>query len=185
MDEGYPRNVAEQSEDMMRHWRELMTTDPKQTKPFQRPGGFKGTAIKPIWNIMRLTEHFGPMGIGWGTKEPKFNVIDTGAGGEILVYCILECWYKDRETGETGIIFGVGGDRAASKRSGAMFADDEAYKKCYTDALANAFLRLGVSADVHMGLFEDSKYLMSVREHYDNTRAIQQQIGQEAKDAAQ
>jgi hypothetical protein len=155
----------------MRHWSELMHTDPKQTKPFQRPGGFKGTAIKPLWNIMRLTEHFGPMGIGWGTKEPKFNVIDTGAGGEILVYCVLECWYKDAD-GTVGTLWGVGGDRAASKRSGAMFADDEAYKKCYTDALANAFLRLGVSADVHMGLFEDSKYLMQVREHYDNTRAI-------------
>src|SRR5215467_2559642 len=180
-------------EDNLRHWRELATTDPQHTKPFQRPGGFKGTAIKPIWNIMRLTEHFGPMGIGWGTKEPKFNVIDTGPGGEMLVYCVLECWYKDSETGDIGTLFGVGGDRAASKRSGAMFADDEAYKKAYTDALANAFLRLGVSADVHMGLFEDIKYLSQVREHYDNTRAIQQQITQspssiepikEVKDAA-
>ena len=164
--------------DNLRHWRELATTDPKQTRPFQRPGGFKGTAIKPLWNVMRLTEHFGPMGIGWGTREPKYNIVDTGAGGEILVYCILECWFKDGTSGEVGTLWGVGGDKVASKRAGAMFADDEAYKKAYTDAIANAFLRIGTSADVHMGLFEDSKYLMQVREHYDNSRAIQQQIQQ-------
>jgi len=170
------------SDENMRHWRELCTTDPKHTKPFQRPGGFKGTAIKPIWNIMRLTEHFGPMGIGWGTHEPKFSIIDTGNGGEIMVYCTMECWYKDKDTDEVGVLWGIGGDKVASRRAGAMFADDEAYKKAYTDALTNGFLRLGVSADIHMGLFEDIKYLVNVREHYDNTRAIQQQI-EEVKDA--
>lgn len=162
----------------MRHWSKLCTTDPKQTKPFQRPGGFRGTAIKPIWNIARLTEHFGPMGVGWGTEEPKFNIIDTGNGGEIMVYCVLQCWYIDPEApeGDRGIVWGIGGDRVASKRSGAMFSNDEAYKMAYTDALMNAFMRVGMSADVYMGLFEDVKYLVNVREHYDNTRAIEQQL---------
>jgi hypothetical protein len=159
----------------LRHWRELSTTDPKQTKPFQRAGGFRGTAIKPIWNVMRLTEHFGPMGIGWGTEEPKFNVIDNREG-EILVYCILSCWYKESPDADKAIIWGIGGDKVSQKRSGLMFADDEAFKKAYTDALTNAFMRIGVSADVYMGLFEDSKYLSEVREHYDNNRAIQQQL---------
>ena len=76
----------------MRHWSELMGTDPKHTRPFQRPGGFRGTAIKPIWNFMHLTEHFGPMGVGWGTREPKFNVIDTGPGGEMMVFCGDKAW---------------------------------------------------------------------------------------------
>jgi len=162
-------------DDNLRHWRELAPTDPKHTKPFQRPGGFKGTAIKPIWNIQRLTEHFGPMGIGWGTEEPKFNVIDTKEG-EIIVYCILQCWYKETPEAERAIIWGLGGDKVSQKRSGVMFGDDEAFKKAYTDALGNAFVRIGVNADIHMGLFEDSKYLMEVREHYDNTRAIQNQL---------
>jgi hypothetical protein len=165
------------TDDNLRHWHKLSATDPKQTKPFQRPGGFKGTAIKPIWNIMRLTEHFGPIGIGWGTDEPKFNIID--AEGETLVFCVLKCWYKE-DPGDPdedkAYLYGIGGDRVAQKRSGTVFVDDEAYKKAYTDALTNAFMRLGVSADVYMGMFEDSKYLMEVREHYDNTRAIQNQI---------
>ena len=46
-------------DDNLRHWRKLSPTDPKQTKPFQRPGGFKGTAIKPIWNIMRRNNVIG------------------------------------------------------------------------------------------------------------------------------
>lgn len=166
---------AETDWSAMRHWKILSPTDPKQTKPFQRPGGFKGTAIKPIWNIMRLTEHFGPMGVGWGTEEPKFNIIDTGAGGEILVFCVLQGWYLDHD-GEKAVVWGIGGDRVCSKRSGAMFSNDEAYKMAYTDALMNAFMRVGMSADVYMGLFDDIKYLVKVREHYDNTRAIQEQI---------
>ena len=163
-------------DDNMRHWAALFSTDPKQTRPFQRPGGFKGTAVKPLWNIMRLTEHFGPMGVGWGTEEPKFNVIDVGE--EVMVYCVLQCWYRDpdAEEGSRGILWGVGGDKVASKRSGSTFADDEAFKKAYTDALSNAFVRLGVSADIHLGLFEDVKYLSNVRERYDNTRAIQHQM---------
>jgi hypothetical protein len=158
----------------LRHWKKLSPTDPKHTKPFQRPGGFKGTAIKPIWNVMRITEHFGPMGIGWGTEAPLFNVID--AEGEVLVFCVLQCWYKETPESEKAVLWGTGGDRVVQKRSGMAFVNDEAYKSAYTDALGNAFMRLGVSADVYMGMFEDSKYLMEVREHYDNTRAIQQQL---------
>ena len=43
-----------------------------------------------------------------------------------------------------------------------MVADDEAFKKAFTDAIGNAFKFVGVAADVHMGLFEDSKYLAEV-----------------------
>lgn len=161
--------------DNLRLWRKLMPTDPKQTRPFQRPGGFKGTAIKPLWNIMRLTETFGPMGTGWGTEKPDFRIVE--AGDEILVFCVLECWYKEKLDDEKKVIWGMGGDRVSQRRANSpVFADDESFKKAYTDALGNAFVRLGVSADVHLGMFEDSKYLMSVREHYDNTRAIQAQL---------
>jgi hypothetical protein len=165
-----------EAEENLRLWKRLMPTDPKQTRPFQRPGGFKGTAIKPLWNVMRLTETFGPMGTGWGTEQPEFRVVD--AGDETLVFCILKCWYNETDQfgDKRAYLWGIGGDRVASKRAGAMFADDESFKKAYTDALGNAFMRLGVSADVYLGLFEDSKYLMSVREHYDNTRAIQAQL---------
>jgi hypothetical protein len=114
------------------------------------------------------------MGIGWGSEEPRFNLVEAEA--EIVVFCVLQCWYKETPEAEKAVIWGIGGDRVSQKRSGLIFVDDEAYKKAYTDALANAFLRIGTSADIHLGMFEDSKYLMEVREYYDNTRAIQNQI---------
>src|SRR4051812_37565854 len=75
----------------LRIWDALAKTDPKHTKPFSRAGGFRGTAVKPIWITKRLTELFGPCGVGWGMGEPSFNVV-PGAD-EVLVYCTVAGWY--------------------------------------------------------------------------------------------
>src|SRR5690606_33238602 len=74
-------------------WDMLGRTDPKHTQKFTRGGGFKGTAIKPIWSFRRMTEHFGPCGIGWGVGEPTFQVV-PGPEGEMLVYCTTYVWFK-------------------------------------------------------------------------------------------
>jgi hypothetical protein len=107
---------------------------------------------------MRLTEHFGPCGIGWGCDEPVFSIVP--AGDEILVFCTLACWYMD--DGKRATVYGIGGDKILVKQQSGLRADDEAYKKAFTDALGNAFKHVGSGADVHMGLFEDSKYKAEV-----------------------
>ncbi len=76
-------------------WDRLGRTDPKHTKPFQRSGGFKGTAIKPIWSLHRMTEEFGACGVGWGINEPKFQLVETAE--ESLVYCTVSIWHGARE----------------------------------------------------------------------------------------
>lgn len=142
-------------------WDALAKTDPSHTKPFNRSGGFKGTAIKPIWIIKRLTEQFGACGVGWGAYEPTFQVVP--AEGEILVYCTVSAWHGSPENR----LWGVGGDKVMAKRSsGSPFCDDEAFKKAFTDALGNAFKFLGVGADVHMGQFDDDKYVTQAREEF-------------------
>ncbi|MCE2841189.1 MAG: hypothetical protein LW689_06190 [Novosphingobium sp.] len=141
-----------------RFWDALGKTDPKHTKGFSRAGGFKGTALKPIWIVKRLTETFGPVGEGWGTEEPQFTLVH-GQDGEVMVYCHVRCWH----TKPGQFFYGVGGDKVVTKRSsGQLFHDDEAFKKAFTDAVNNAFKYVGVGADVHMGQFEDSKYLDQV-----------------------
>lgn len=153
---------------MTRYWDQLGKTDPAHTKGFSRAGGFKGTALKPIWIIKRLTETFGPVGEGWGMGKPDFQVVH-GQDGEVLVYCTVECWHRDQgdPTGPMHFYFGVGGDKVATKRkSGDTFYDDEAFKKAYTDAVNNGFKFLGVGADVHMGQFDDSKYVDQVRDEF-------------------
>lgn len=146
----------------MNLWNALGTTDPKQTKGFKRSGGFAGTAIKPQWVWSRLTERFGPMGKGWGCDKPEFQVV-PGAGHEVLVYCTVSAWHGDR----SNVLWGVGGDKVVGTIKDRPQNDDEAFKKSYTDALMNAFKFVGVAADVHMGMFEDCKYVDKAAQEFE------------------
>jgi hypothetical protein len=145
------------SDTNLRVWSALEKTNPKHTKPFKRSGGFSGTAVKPIYNDERMTEAFGPCGIGWGIGKPEYTMVNSGDGA-VIVYCVAEIWFMDGDK-RSEPIYGVGGDFAVAKRSSGTFADDEAFKKAFTDAVGNAMKRLGMSADIHMGLFDDHKYV--------------------------
>lgn len=142
-------------------WDRLGKTDPAHTKPFQRSGGFKGTSIKPIYSYRKMTEEFGPCGEGWGINAPSFQVV-PGHEGEVLVYCTVSIWHGTKEK----IVFGVGGDKAVVKQSSGLRGDDEAFKKAFTDGVTNALKLIGVGADVHMGMFDDDKYVNSLKEEF-------------------
>lgn len=152
-------------------WDILGRTDPKQTKAFTRGGGFKGTAIKPIWSFRRMTEEFGPCGVGWGVGEPSFQVV-PGENREVLVYCTASIWYRSDD--KEARVYGVGGDKVVThikaneqyKRPERWDSDDEAFKKAFTDAVTNALKLIGVGADVHMGLFEDNKYVRDMADEF-------------------
>lgn len=162
---------AEPQSDNLAIWRALGKTDPAHTKGFKRAGGFTGTAIKPIWIVKMLTEQFGPCGKGWGIDPPSYQLV-PGENRELLVYCTVTGWYV--EEGERCQVVGVGGDKAITyikaneqyNRPERWENDDEAFKKAFTDAVGNAFKFLGVGADVHMGMFEDSKYLEQTRAEF-------------------
>lgn len=146
-------------------WDKLGKTDPAHVKSFKRAGGFSGTAIKPMWSYRRMTEEFGPCGEGWGIGEPSFQVV-PGPDGEMLVFCTASIWYgKDRAT-----VYGVGGDKAVGKNKYGLSSDDEAFKKAFTDAITNALKMIGVGADVHMGMFDDSKYVNDLRQEFADER---------------
>lgn len=150
----------------MKIWNALCRTDPAHTKQFQRAGGFRGTALKPIWVEKRLTELFGPCGTGWGTEKPNFRVVEAGV--EMLVFCTVRGWYidPDKEPNENMLdrryVYGVGGDKIVVMTKNGPKVDDEAFKKAATDAIGNAFKHVGVGADIHMGQFDDSKYVAEV-----------------------
>jgi len=143
--------------DNMEVWRAFERTDPAQTKEFNRSGGFKGTAVKPVYCDQRMTEMFGPCGIGWGINKPDFTLVNTD--NEILVYCTVSIWVRERDN----LIHGVGGDKVVSQTKSGPRSSDEAYKMAFTDAIGNAYKHLGMSADIHMGRFDDSKYVEKVR----------------------
>jgi hypothetical protein len=141
-------------------WNALGKTDPAHTKQFQRAGGFRGTALKPMWVWQRLTERFGPFGEGWGCAQPTYQLVP--AGDELLVFCTVQGWHGSPENE----LWGVGGDKVVSMTKSGPRSDDEAFKKAFTDALMNAFKFLGAGADVHMGQFDDSKYVEALRAEF-------------------
>lgn len=164
-------------------WDKLGKTDPAHTKTFTRAGGFKGTAIKPMFSYRRLTEEFGPCGSGWGVNEPVFQVV-PGQNNEVLVFCTVSGWYMLDEKRNT--VYGVGGDKVVTyikaneqyNRPERWENDDEAFKKAFTDALTNAFKLVGVGADVHMGMFDDNKYVNAMKQEFSD--APRQEAGNDA-----
>ena len=156
--------AAVADDDKLRIWNALSKTDPKHTTRFQRAGGFKGTAVKPIYQIEKMTEVFGPIGERWGTHHPHFETVRSD-NGEVLVFCTVGVWVGDNERIDS--FHGVGGDKVVTlSRDGTLRTNDEAYKMAFTDAVGNALKYLGMSADIHMGLFDDSKYVRDLEREF-------------------
>lgn len=122
-------------------------------KDAQKPigaGRLKGkTDINPMWRIKKLTELFGPAGIGWKFDPPVFEE-KQGAKGEVMVHCFT-CLYirQDVEQAWSAPIPGIGGSTLITMERDGLRTDDDAYKKAYTDAQSVACKALGIGADVY------------------------------------
>jgi hypothetical protein len=147
-------------------WNAVQATDPAYTKSFSRSGGFRGTAISHPYQQKRATEQFGPKGLGWGTVvlderyaegapiiHPQHGVI----GREVIHVLRVELWYE--LNGKRGAVQAFGQTTFVGSNKHGTFTDEEAPKKSLTDAESKALASLGFSADVHLGLFDDSKYV--------------------------
>ena len=140
-------------------WDRLFSTDPSQTKTFRRAGGFSGTAIKPFWCMQRATEEFGPAGKGWGWNELD-NKIFEAANKQAIWFSKVEVWYTlDGAVHRVGPQWGATELVALRGENKTMFVDEEAAKKAITDGITKCLSYLGLAGDVHMGLFDDSKYV--------------------------
>lgn len=102
-------------------------------KDAQKPiaaGRLKGkTDINPMWRIKKLTELFGPAGMGWKFDPPVFEE-KTGAKGEVVVQCFTNLYVR-QDDGEawSAPIPGIGGSMLIAMESGGLRTDDDAYKK--------------------------------------------------------
>jgi hypothetical protein len=130
-------------------WDSVFQTDPKHTKGFKRAGGFSGTAIKPLYLIHKATELWGSMGDAWGAEsgEPVIS--------GVTVFIKARLWYPAQ--GGKAWVEHWGGDVLV--KGDAAKPNDEAVKMAFTDAVGKCLVQLGFSADVHMGLFDDNKYV--------------------------
>lgn len=117
---------------------------PEEAQKAFNNGRFSGTDINPMWRIKKLTELFGPAGLGW-----YYEVTSERAEsyGEIVMAIVgIKLYIKDPETGEwSKPIYGTGGNKLLEKGR----ASDEGYKMALTDALSVACKALGIGADVY------------------------------------
>ena len=132
------------------YWDQLNETNPALTKEFNKFGKTL-TTIDPQYQIMKMTEIFGPVGKGW-SYDCKYNISEKCVFAEVTIrwksLTTIANWFN------YGPICSV---QALFKKNGSL--DDEAPKKAMTDALTKGFSHLGMSADVFMGKFDSSKYV--------------------------
>lgn len=155
--------------DNLELWNKVCKTDPSHTSSFNN-GRFKGTAIRPYWLIKRATEVFGPIGKKWGW-EVQGDAVE-GPEGASVWFSKVAVWY---ELGDEARVFWTppqwGGTQLYHKNG---IVDDEAAKKSVTDAVSKCLSYLGFGGDVHMGLFDDSKYVAEVQKEFTTAKKAAQ-----------
>ena len=134
-------------------WKELSPVAAGAAKRFKRAGGFSGTDINPQWRMKRMTEVFGPVGVGWGYEiEDRWSETITQGDGQVTIaYVQVKAWWvhSESETRESRNYTGsqIGG--TSMKRT-----PDESYKMAITDALGKCLAQLGLAAEVYLGEFD-------------------------------
>lgn len=118
------------------------------------------TDIKPMWRIEKLTEVFGPCGLGWYTTTRNREIID-GANGEKIAVVDINLFVNYKKPFELNedlwseAIEGTGGSSFVANEKNGLYTSDECFKMAYTDALSVACKSLGMGAEIYWG---DSKY---------------------------
>ena len=125
-------------------WNKVQTTDVAHTKKVNQRGGF--TAINAQYQIKQATEQWGMYGKTWGVKDCKYDYVKDETGKPIEITLEAKFFYPDGE-------FDMSVD--ASYRVG-----NDSRKKCLTDLTTKSLSKLGFSADIFLGMYEDNKYVM-------------------------
>ncbi|WP_085703890.1 hypothetical protein [Pseudomonas sp. B15(2017)] len=178
------------SDKNMQIWNRVEKTDTRFTKD-AKVGGQQITSLNGTAMIMKATEVFGPVGIGFGWKitEERF---DKGAemfvgegdkraslGFELNHTVKILFWYKI--DGERGELEQYGCTPYLYKSKFGTTTDGEAPKKSLTDAIKKSLSMLGFSADVFLGMFDDRDYVQQRQEE----EAIELAVDRDAEIAKQ
>lgn len=151
-------------------WDSVQKTDPSATKQ-ATVSGQKITSISGQHMIKKATEAFGPVGLGWGWRvvEERFDKggdirKDTGEViGSEVGHTVRICLWFERD-GKRGEVEQYGCTPFTYKSKWGVTTDTEAPKKSLTDAVKKALAMLGFSADIFLGLYDDSDYVRQRQE---------------------
>ena len=137
-------------------WNRAFTTDPKAVKAITGKQ-YNGNSPKPYWIVERLTDEFGPCGIGWGFTILS-DRIERFSDTDSLHIAAVRMWYVF--DGKRGELEQIGQTKASYLSSKDKFiVDEDAPKKSVTDALVKCASYLGFAGDIFSGRWDDSKYV--------------------------
>ena len=128
-------------------WSQVSVTNPKYTKEVNF--GRKFTSINAQYQLMCATEQFGACGSGWGVEDENFYMVTDGLLGYQATF-----WWMNKEQKNS---FSINSSIATHNKSGKL--DDDCFKKVSTDALTKGLSKLGFSADIFLGDWDDNKYV--------------------------
>jgi len=122
---------------------------PEEAQKTIKGGRLNGfTDINPMWRIRKLTELFGPCGIGWYYEIDREWLERYEGTGEVAAFVRISLYIKaDGEWSKP--IVGVGGSMFAANERNGVRVSDEAFKMAQTDALSVACKNIGIGAVVY------------------------------------
>lgn len=134
----------------MKIWNKLAPSDPAYLKKVSF-GQRSFTAIDPQYQVMKMTEEFGPVGQGWGWTNTT-EVVHL-SNGDTAIIAHVSVWHGD-QSNKFGPFTGCRKFFDAAK---GRIAED-APKMAITDGLTKALSHLGCDADVFLGKMDGNKY---------------------------
>ena len=110
------------------------------------------TSINPMWRIQKLTEMFGPVGIGWWYNITKKWTEGDMQARSVMAFVDVDLYYRDPTTSVISQpIQGTGGAWFVGiNKRGEAFMNNDCYKSALTDALSVAAKAIGIGADVYL-----------------------------------
>lgn len=140
--------------DKLKLWNEVSETDPFYTK-LVGFGAFKFTSINAQYQLRQATEQFGEYGRGWGIRTIEHEYI-TLPDGQIMAVGKALFFAGESEFEISSAIMVWNGKKP----------DDEFAKKLETDITTKALSKLGFSADVFLGRYDDNRYVNDMKKKF-------------------
>jgi len=124
---------------------------PDEAKKTISDGRLKGmTDINPMFRIKRLTEIFGPCGIGWWYDITDKKIVDDEITHQRAAFVDVLLFYVNPSDGVVSHgIPGTGGASFVRQENRGPYLSDECFKMALTDAISVAAKAVGVAADVY------------------------------------
>ncbi len=147
------------SDKNMHIWDQVKTTDPQYTK--KSGFGRTYTSISPQYQLMQATKVFGPYGKGFGFESCEIELIGEDLAKIAFVKAVF--FFVDNDGRHTFPINNTWSAMAGSAKKNNLHIDEDFAKKAETNTMSKALSKLGFSADVFMGQFDDHEYVAMVQ----------------------